>query len=236
MNREQVLLNRGGEDVMGVPISEATSLKYYGAERRDMLVYVPHHAKRVLGLGCGVGNLGKLIKQRQSAEVWGVELIPSVAALARLSLDRVIEGDIMQVMRDLPSGLFDCIVANDVLEHLIHPDQALQDIRRCISPGGFVIASIPHIRHWKALFEILILADFQYRDSGTFDRTHLRFFTKKSICRLFGDAGYQVERIEGNTPSGPAALVPLILLNVLLLGKISDWRYAGFAVVARLVS
>lgn len=206
--------------------------RYHGAERRDMLAYVPPDAKRIVELGCGTGELGKLIKQRQSAEVWGVELSPVAAGLAKGNLDRVLEGDLVQVMRELPSGVFDCVVANDVLEHLISPHQVLVDIKRCMSPGGKVIASIPHIRHWKALYEIVILGDFRYRDKGTFDRTHLRFFTQRSICRLFQEAGYRVERIEPNTPSGPMAFVPLTLLNVLLLGRISDWRYGRFAVVA----
>jgi 2-polyprenyl-3-methyl-5-hydroxy-6-metoxy-1,4-benzoquinol methylase len=209
-------------------------LCYYGAERRDMLAYVPTDAKRILELGCGAGNFGKLIRQRQGAEVWGIELNPAAATLARENLDRVLVGDVVHVIRELSPNAFDCIVANDILEHLVCPDQLLQDVKKCMSPGGIVVASVPHIRHWKALYEIFILGDFRYRDSGTFDRTHLRFFTKKSICRLFKDAGYRVEKIEGNTPSGPMAFVPLTLLNVLFLGRISDWRYARFAVVARL--
>lgn len=37
-------------------------------------------------------------------------------------------------------------------------------------------------------------------DIGIFDRTHLRFFTRSSIVRMFEDAGYSMQRIKGINP------------------------------------
>jgi hypothetical protein len=36
------------------------------------------------------------------------------------------------------------------------------------------------------------MGDFRYEDSGLFDRTHLRWFTRKTIYEMFEDCGFQV--------------------------------------------
>ena len=38
-----------------------------------MLIYIPRNAERILEIGCGIGNFGSAIKNRQVAEVWGIE-------------------------------------------------------------------------------------------------------------------------------------------------------------------
>jgi len=62
------------------------------------------------------------------------------------------------------------------------------------------------------------------------DVTHLRFFSKKSIVRLFNDCGFQIELIEGISS---AQSMKFRLLNFLLFGKIRDLKYMQFAVVAK---
>jgi hypothetical protein len=73
--------------------------------------------------------------------------------------------------------------------------------------------------------------DWQYTKWGILDRTHLRFFTAKSIQRMFEDCGYQILSVQG-IQDWPQSW-KFTLLNLLLLNSLSDTRFHRFACVAR---
>jgi 2-polyprenyl-3-methyl-5-hydroxy-6-metoxy-1,4-benzoquinol methylase len=162
-----------------------------------MMALLPAGTRRVLEIGCGEGGFSSAVKQQFGAECWAVEYVPDVAATAALVLDRVLVGDVDAHIDDLPDGYFDVIVCNDVLEHLVYPWVTLERLRPKLCAGGVVVASIPNIRHLPALAKIVCGKDFPQEDSGIFDRTHLRWFTKKSIQRMFDQAGYEMVSMTG---------------------------------------
>jgi 2-polyprenyl-3-methyl-5-hydroxy-6-metoxy-1,4-benzoquinol methylase len=205
--------------------------RYLDNPRPEVLRHVPAEARRVLDVGCWRGAFGAALRER-GAEVWGVEQVGEAADVARERLDRVETGTLEAVMPDLPSGTFDLITFNDVLEHLAWPQDVLRDCARLLAPGGRVLAAIPNIRHWPALMEIVNQGDFPYAESGVFDRTHLRFFTRKSIPRLFEEAGYEVEALH---PENAMEGRKLKLLNLITRGKFEDCKYLHFVVLARTV-
>src|SRR5215212_8991017 len=111
----------------------------YESERAEIVGLVPVGARRVLDLGCSTGRLAAALKARQEVEVVGIEREPSYAAEARRRCDRVIEGDVEDVPTDL--GRFDCLVAADVLEHLVDPWRALEAYVAMLDPGCRAIVS-----------------------------------------------------------------------------------------------
>ena len=62
------------------------------------------------------------------------------------------------------------------------------------------------------------------------DRTHLRFFTKKSILRMFEDCGYKIQYIRGIRSVSPYCLTSII--NLLLFNSLDDVKHQQFVVVA----
>jgi 2-polyprenyl-3-methyl-5-hydroxy-6-metoxy-1,4-benzoquinol methylase len=215
---------------VGVDASVESDPDYYRHERPEMMRYVPKTAQRVLELGCAEGRFAAAIKRRTGGEVWGIEFNPVAAAQAAAGIDRVLVGDADEQIALLPDNHFDAIVCNDVLEHLVNPGTTLVALRSKLKSNGVVIASIPNIRYLPALSQIVFRKDFPQHEFGIFDRTHLRFFTKKSIIRLFEEAGYKVQRIKGiNGYSGS----PLGLLFIpLSLGFFADGFHLQFACVA----
>ncbi|MBK9436395.1 MAG: class I SAM-dependent methyltransferase [Chloracidobacterium sp.] len=127
----------------------------------------------------------------------GIEPSTDAAASASQKLDKVIHGTFQAGVTDLEGQRFDCIVFNDVLEHLVNPEIALNDSKKYLSDEGVLVASIPNILHFYQIWSILKEQDWKYEESGILDNTHLRFFTKKSIIRMFEEHGYKVVRIEG---------------------------------------
>jgi 2-polyprenyl-3-methyl-5-hydroxy-6-metoxy-1,4-benzoquinol methylase len=152
--------------------------------------------KRVLDIGCGPGIKAKYLKA-QNCTVVGVEVDRDAAAEASQWCERVIVGDLERPnwQYDLGGDVFDVIAVNDVLEHLQDPVGCLRDLRRFVDREGCVIASIPNIAHGSIRLTLLA-GDFRYRDLGILDRTHLRFFTRRTIEELFDDAGYAIKTIE----------------------------------------
>jgi 2-polyprenyl-3-methyl-5-hydroxy-6-metoxy-1,4-benzoquinol methylase len=203
---------------------------YYSHERPEVLEFIPPNARRILDVGCGTGGFGEQVKRKFGATVWGIELMPSIADRARERLDRVIAGDILDQLEQLPDGYFDCITFNDVLEHLIDPYRVLLAVKSKLSPGGVVVASIPNVRFFRNLFNLVVRGDWRYEDAGTLDKTHVRFFTKKSIAPMFESLGYRIIQLKGinATPSRKVAL-----FNLATLGAFSDTRYLQFCCVAQ---
>ncbi len=211
---------------------------YFTLGRNEMLPFLPRNCKRLLDVGCGAGGFGQLIKQSRDVEVWGVEPAPSVAIRASARLDRVIAGDFCP-QNGLPEGAFDCIVFNDVLEHMLQPEQALRYAKNLLSHDGCIVASIPNIRYLPILWHLAARGEWNYADCGVWDRTHVRFFTKSSIVAMFENEGYAVRSISGiNSRQGiPGASGRLWrayeFVNLLFLRKFEDMKFQQFAVIAR---
>lgn len=163
-------------------------------ERPEVVALVPV-ADRLLDVGCGRGGFGSALRRAgRVRDLWGIEPHPDAADEAKAHFDHVITGTYPD---DLPDGeRFDVVVFNDVLEHMIDPGRALERTRQILTPDGRVLVSIPTIRYWPVLWDLVVRGRWTYTETGTLDRTHLRFFTRASAIALLETAGYQVERIE----------------------------------------
>lgn len=213
------------------PIDLQTKPDGYYSQRKDvMLDFVPVAARTVLDIGCSEGHFGALLRERNGAEVWGIELETSAARSAEARLDRVLCGDALALLDHLPPGFFDAIICNDVLEHLVDPYSLLVRVREKLSPQGCIVASIPNIRYLPVLRDFLLKKQWRYEAWGVMDKTHLRFFTRNSIVEMFSDHGYRIETIAG---INPMTTWKFDLVNWLSLGYLADTRYMQFAVVAR---
>lgn len=207
---------------------EAKDRAYYGLVRKELLDLIPMGTKHLLDVGCGEGDTALEAKRRLGLEAVGIELHAPAAAIAATKLNRVIVGDVEQVEIDYPERHFDCILCADVLEHTKDPWEVLRRLRRYLSDGGVLIASIPNLRHISPVMKIL-LDRFEYQDSGILDQTHLRFFTLHTIRQLFGRARLSIRRVvpihSGGWKCG--------LLGALSLGLMRPFCIQQYIVIAK---
>jgi methionine biosynthesis protein MetW len=171
----------------------------YETPRPEIAARVPACARRVLDLGCASGGLASLLKARAPVEVVGVELDEAYAAAAQARCDRVVHADAEQLARrdDLQAALgrFDCLVAADVLEHLVDPWSALRAYARLLEPAGAAVVSLPNVAHWST-YAHLARGTWPRLPEGVHDATHLRWFTLRDACALLAHAGLQVAAVD----------------------------------------
>ena len=157
-----------------------------------------------LDVGAADGFLAELLT-RQGWQVTALERDPAQAAKARGRCHEVIVADLDEAAPRI-EGAFAAIVYGDVLEHLGDPLPVLVALNRSLAPGGCVIVSVPNVAHlWVRLS--LLLGRWDYAERGILDRTHLRFFTRRSFLRFLGDAGLDLEELI-TTPVPLPLLVP----------------------------
>ena len=203
----------------------------YTSDRKEILPYVPKVKGRILDVGCSSGNFSRLLKDEWGCEVHGIEVNPKAAEIAADKIDRVFCGDAVDVLSKVPSNYYDLVTMNDVLEHMVNPYDFLNALHDKISPTGIIFAIVPNIRYHKALAKILYQKEFEYEDEGIFDRTHLRFFTKKSIKRMFDECNY--EEIDYFGINSTSSLRPW-LLNLFTFGGFgNDTRYLQYAFIGK---
>ena len=159
---------------------------YYRHRREDVMAELPQTVRSLLDIGCGFGAFGKAVKQDLQCRVVGVELNPVAAREAARSLDRVIDGDILEL--DI-GETFDVITLNDVLEHLIEPERLLAGLHRLIEPEGRLIVSVPNVGHWS-IVDDLIAGRWDVLPAGILCVDHVQFFTRKAIHTLLQETGW----------------------------------------------
>jgi 2-polyprenyl-3-methyl-5-hydroxy-6-metoxy-1,4-benzoquinol methylase len=167
---------------------------YYTNVNPALLAAIPSDATRILEIGCGAGALGAKYRAtvNENCEYWGVEYVPEAAVHAQGALHKVITGSVEdeEIQKRLPKKHFDVLIFGDVLEHLREPWDVLKSLIQNMRPNGLCIACIPNIQHWSILRNLMV-GNWKYEDSGLMDRTHLRFFTRKTMLDLFNGNGWK---------------------------------------------
>ncbi len=213
-------------------ISQNNIPEYFNYPRKEIIEFIPSNCKTLLDVGCSSGAFGSLVKETFGAEVWGVDPSSCVSTITHQVLDHFINNYFSDDL-PLPKKHFDVITFNDSLEHFPDPVPPLETCRSLLKPGGVIVASLPNVRHIDNLRHLLFEMDWKYEDMGIRDRTHLRFFTKKSIERTFEETGYQVLSIKGINRRywwwGSKRFMPVRFL----IGKwIWDMNYLQFVITA----
>ena len=218
------------------------SIAYYESARSDMAEFLPEVYHYVLEVGCAQGNFSSCLNS--GAELWGVEMNPCAAEAAKRKMEQVLVGRYTNVAGALPDRYFDLVICNDVIEHMADCDDFLDSIQKKMTPAGYLMGSVPNVRYYRNLWSLVVQKDWKYEDWGILDRTHQRFFTKKSLNRTLCDHGFQIVKLKGSCgnllvftnkrPLGYARAAMFGLLTLLSFGFFWDVQYLRFGFLTRL--
>ena len=142
----------------------------------DRLV-LPAGAK-VLDAGCGSGRT--LVDLSRYGEVFGIELDPHAAGVAR---DRGAGEVRIGRLEELPwdEDTFDLITCLDVIEHTADDGVTLRELRRVCAPGGWLLVTVPA---YQALWS-------QHDEANH----HYRRYSRGTLRAAALDAGWRVCRM-----------------------------------------
>jgi 2-polyprenyl-3-methyl-5-hydroxy-6-metoxy-1,4-benzoquinol methylase len=176
-------------------LSEPSGQLYAGGPSDSVLDLLTHEPRFALDVGCSVGDFAALIKARfPQSRVWGIEPNKHAASIASGRVERVLCQSIEEVdwnREGVQRGDIDTVVLFDVLEHIYDPWKTLLTLRNLVSPTAQLLLSIPNVRN-APLIQDLISGHWRYRKAGLLDITHVRFFTRQDMYRMFYQTGFRV--------------------------------------------
>jgi 2-polyprenyl-3-methyl-5-hydroxy-6-metoxy-1,4-benzoquinol methylase len=182
------------------PVTRCKTLKYdyefdiEGDSAAARIIRMVRPGGSVLDIGAGPGAITRELKRRSNCRITALDIDPhNVERLAQFC-DATHKVDLNDP--DWPKVLgsdrkFDTVLATDVLEHLWDPWKTISLMCSLIKDDGEIIISLPHVGHC-VVAACLINENFDYRDDGLLDRTHIRFFGLKNMQSLINDAGLNI--------------------------------------------
>lgn len=190
---------------------------YFSQVRSEIEDLLPNYSKETLDIGCGDGATLEWIKATKRCEkTYGIEISESSYLKAKKILDKTLNINIEKEKNFFMEKKFDLILVLDVVEHLIDPWKFLNLIKSRLNEGGSIIISVPNIRHYSILKDLIFFGNWEYSQSGILDRTHLRFFTKKTLKKIFEKEKLNIEMLKKYPIdySGKAKILNKISLNL----------------------
>ncbi|MEK7570689.1 MAG: class I SAM-dependent methyltransferase [Patescibacteria group bacterium] len=150
-----------------------------------------------LDVGCWTGNLGKFLKEKKDCIVDGIDVADEPLQKAKKNGYR--ETYKINLNND-PLRLdqlkkYDVIIFADVLEHLVNPPAILSQMKKKLKTDGTVIISLPNVAFLLNRL-LLLFGKWDYREFGTLDKTHLRFYTIDSVQKMVESAGFTVTKVK----------------------------------------
>jgi 2-polyprenyl-3-methyl-5-hydroxy-6-metoxy-1,4-benzoquinol methylase len=136
---------------------------------------------RLLDLGCGAGAY-LLGMQSLGWEVEGIDFDLEAVAAARVHGLNVRSGCLED--QRYPSGSFNVIMMNHVVEHLTHPIETLREVLRVLKPGGVLLLFTPNT---ESLGHRLFGAHWR----GLEPPRHLHLFSAASLRKALLMAGFE---------------------------------------------
>lgn len=179
------------------------SVSWSRGDPKDYVVREIQQKCLVLDVGCGVGGFGKWLIDKKKCKVDGIDGHPDAVKEAKKNLNNghlLDLNDLNQVKDFVKGKSYDAITFIDVLEHCYHPKQLLGIFSQALSEKGRIIVSLPNIAHYSARIRVL-KGNFDYDDSGLFDRTHVKFYTRKTSRELIESAGLRVIKEMNTSPT-----------------------------------
>lgn len=166
-------------------------------EERVLFEYLENHVQpgsTVLDIGCGSGEITRQI-QTKGYSVKGLDFSPVAVELASKHIDCQ--------RANLDEGIpfadnsFDVIWAGDVIEHVFDPLFVFKEINRVLTPGGYLLCTIPYDLKLTTRLRVLFGHSYQesvYRQFGQYK--HHTFFSLPLMKYMFTQASLTIEEIK----------------------------------------
>ena len=145
----------------------------------------PYVGKRVLDVGCAIGNITQYLLDR--GFVYGIDVVEEFTVeikkrfADRLNFKAALFDIADPAVTFLASESIDTIICVNVLEHVEDDGQALDNMKRILVPGGKLLLLVPALQ-W--LYGTMDAAD-----------NHFRRYNKRMLRERLPAAGFTLEKV-----------------------------------------
>lgn len=169
-------------------------------------------ARVALDVGSGLGEASLALKEMTGAEVVCADISQvAVEACQALGLEAH-QIRLGEAPLPFPDARFDLVFMTEVLEHLVHPDAAMAEVRRVLSTDGHLVLSTPNLACLpnRVLLPLGIQPLFsEVSEQRNFGRGlaafgqggepvgHLRLYTKRALKEFMTAHGFEIIRFRG---------------------------------------
>jgi 2-polyprenyl-3-methyl-5-hydroxy-6-metoxy-1,4-benzoquinol methylase len=151
-----------------------------------------HNGAKVLDIGAGNGILPRVIAAKsKDVVIDGIEPNVYAAESAKGYYRNFFTGYAQEFVNENPLEEYDYIILADVIEHIVDPYEFLKTLVNDLDVKTKIILSVPNVA-FGAVRRDLFDGNFNYVNSGILEKTHLRFFTKKSIEEIINRLGLYI--------------------------------------------
>ncbi len=173
----------------------APAQDYTGEYRSDHLVVAEmvERGSRVLDVGCGEGDLLRLLEQR-GVDGRGIELSREGVNRCVAKGLAVIQGDADTDLDSYPNDSFDYVILSQTLQATRQPRAVLENMLRI---GNRAIVSFPNFGYWKMRMELLVKGQMPRTENlpaTWYDTPNIHFCTIKDFVQLCDEINVELER------------------------------------------
>ena len=157
---------------------------------------------KVLGLGCGDGELLYALKNNKGVEERGIEKSGENAAVCISKGLSVVQGDMIEEIEDYPDDAFDYVVLSQTLQEVFEPYELMVSMLRI---GKRVIVSFPNFAHWRTRLQLLLKGFApvtEHLPYTWYSTPNIRVLTLNDFRNFSTEVGFEIDReININTHS-----------------------------------
>mgnify|MGYP001242234891 CR=1 len=108
---------------------------------------------KILDVGCGDGELMKLLKDTKTINIRGLEISKDNVQKCISKGLTVIEGNAEDDLEQFPDSSFDYVILSQTLQAFLNPENVMNELLRV---GKKAIVTIPNFGYWKVRFHLLL--------------------------------------------------------------------------------
>ena len=182
-----------------------------GRIAKSIALLQAHGPKRILDVGCTDGLISGVIKARTGAYVIGMDASAPAIEKAKAICDEAYVVEFGKDRLPIPDASVDAIFAGEIIEHVFHTEDFLEELFRVAAPGARLVLSTPNMAAWFNRVFVLLGLQPLFTDTGvrfsaqgnwlikpSLPPGHIRNFTLSSLKHLLKVAGWRIESAHGH--------------------------------------